>query len=347
MSERQSLLCSNECLDESERIGNKSSKTKTLEEVNENNIIDKQSINSLIQSFDEECNQNIGTNGEKVIDSKSCDNNLTQSKFESKSIEKSIHKEKRSEIELNVSEDNESITAFDTDIDSSQTEIDSHFDDKKKRNKTVNKSNCLSNKFKCDFIGCEKIYKRKHSLKDHKLSDGNANFKCDFIDCNYKTYNKKYLREHQMRHSEEKRFNFDECKASFKFKRNLNKNKGHNSIGVESVLKCDSITGSCDQNVKNESQFECNENGCQMKFKFRSELNEHKKRKHSKSTQIFKCDSIGCSFTTNNWANLKNHQKIDDLQWFHFVVTLIVNAHKQPIKAYLRQRLRITLKTSP
>jgi hypothetical protein len=277
------------------------------------NIIDKQSINSLTESLDKECNQNIDTNGEKVNNSKSCDNNETQSKFESKSIE-SIDKEKRSEIESNVSEDNESITAFDIDIDSSETEVDSHFDNNK-RKKTVKKSNSLFKKFKCDFTGCGKIYRHKKSLNDHKLSHGNANLKCDFIDCNYKTYNKKHLREHQMRHSGEKRFNFDESSASFKFKSNLikHKNKGHNSIGVENFLKCDSITGSCDQNIKNESQFECNENGCQMKFKFRWELNKHKKRKHLKSTQFFKCDSVGCSFTTNNSANLKKHQRIHDL----------------------------------
>jgi hypothetical protein len=77
----------------------------------------------LTESLDKECNQNIDTNGEKVNNSKSCDNNETQSKFESKSIEQSIHKEKRFQIELNVSEGNQSITAFDTDIDSSQTEV--------------------------------------------------------------------------------------------------------------------------------------------------------------------------------------------------------------------------------
>ncbi len=63
----------------------------------------------------------------------------------------------------------------------------------------------MSNKFKCHFIGCGKVYKRKDSLRGHKLSHGNVNFKCHFIGCDYKTYNKKYLREHQMRHSEEKR----------------------------------------------------------------------------------------------------------------------------------------------
>jgi hypothetical protein len=94
--------------------------------VNQNNIIDKQSINSLIQSLDKECNQNIDTIGEKVNNSKSCDNNETQSKFESKSIEQSIDKQKRCQIESNVSEDNECITAFDIDIDSSETEVDSH-----------------------------------------------------------------------------------------------------------------------------------------------------------------------------------------------------------------------------
>ncbi len=91
--------------------------------MNRNNIIDKQSINSLKQSFDKECNEDIDTNGHKLNNNKSCDNNETKSIFESKSIEQTIDKEKRFEIELNVSEDNESITAFDTDIDSSQTEV--------------------------------------------------------------------------------------------------------------------------------------------------------------------------------------------------------------------------------
>jgi hypothetical protein len=44
-SEEESLLCSNECLDESERIENKSSKPMTSEEGNENNFVGKQSIN--------------------------------------------------------------------------------------------------------------------------------------------------------------------------------------------------------------------------------------------------------------------------------------------------------------
>jgi hypothetical protein len=85
--------------------------------------------------LDKECNQNIDINGEKVNNSKSCDNNETQSKFESKNIE-SIDKEKRPQIESNVSEDNQSITAFDIDINSSETEVDSDFDDNNKRKKT-------------------------------------------------------------------------------------------------------------------------------------------------------------------------------------------------------------------
>jgi KRAB domain-containing zinc finger protein len=313
LSEEESLFCSNECLDESEKLENKSSKTKTSEEVNENNIIDKQSINSLIKSFDKQYNKNIDTNGEKVNNSKSCE---TQSRVELKGseslTEEYIDFEIKCENEPNVCE---SISFIDIDIDSSETEVDSHFDDNNKRKKTVKKSNSLSKKFKCDFTGCGKIYRHKKSLNDHKLSDGNANFKCDFIECNYKTYNKNYLREHQKTHLREKRFNFNECKASFKFKSNLIKhqNKGHNSIGIDNVLKCDSITDSCDQNFKNESQFECNENGCRMKFKFRWQLNKHRKRKHSNSTQFFKCDSIGCSFSTNNSENLKKHQNIHDL----------------------------------
>ncbi len=308
-SEEESLL-RNECLDESKRLEDKSSNTKTSEEINEKNI-DKQSINSLIESFDKECNENIDTNGEKVNNSKSCE---TQSRVELKDseslTEEYIDFETKCENEPNVCE---SISFID--IDSSETEVDSDFDDNNERKKTVKKSNSLFEKFKCDFTGCGKIYRSKKSLSFHKLSHGNANLKCDFIECNYKTYNKNYLRKHQKTHSGEKRFNFDECKASFKFKSNLieHKNKRQNSIGIENVLKCDSITGSCDQNFKNESKFECNENGCQMKFKFRWELNKHKKRKHSKITQFFKCDSIGCSFSTNNSGNLKKHQRIHDL----------------------------------
>jgi hypothetical protein len=58
------------------------------------------------------------------------------------------------------------VTHFDVDFDSSQTEIDSHFDDNNKRNNTINKSNYFSkensdlsknkNTFICDFVVCDK-----------------------------------------------------------------------------------------------------------------------------------------------------------------------------------------------
>jgi hypothetical protein len=225
--------------------------------------------------------------------------------------------------QLNGSEDNESITAFDIDIDSSETEIDSHFDKKKKRKTTVKKSNSLSKKFKCHFIDCEKVYKRKHSLKNHKLShDLNAiqRVKCDICSNTYESITPfKSLKEHQKRKHfqlfpELKILNCEKCDFKTKSVSHLNEhNERHKSKENNNLFKCEfenCLKSYSKMQTLNDHKrtkhlgivYKCEFENCEKVFRDRDGLRRHKFR--HKGIKNFVCNECGKSFFENKYLNI-------------------------------------------
>ena len=61
--------------------------------------------------------------------------------------------------------------------------------------------------FKCPFDGCDKSFKSKVALNNHKMNhDKSQEYSCDWPGCEYKSYNKQNIGRHAVIHSDDKPF---------------------------------------------------------------------------------------------------------------------------------------------
>jgi hypothetical protein len=179
---------------------------KSDKKIAENNC----ELNNGSNDKNKECNQNIDTNEEKVNNNKSYNSCETQSKTESKDskrlTEGSVGYHNKSKTESHVS-----LNDFNVDIDSSQTQTDSHFDDNNKTNKTINKSNYSSkrnshlsknkNTFICDFVVCDQTFDSLKSLEKHRLIHSDAKLlKCPHSGCRFVAKRLSHLVRHKTIH---------------------------------------------------------------------------------------------------------------------------------------------------
>ncbi|CAG2110660.1 unnamed protein product [Medioppia subpectinata] len=178
----------------------------------------------------------------------------------------------------------------------------------------------LNKTFACDFNECQKVFKTKSSLSQHKLivhsiEDKNKIYlKCFWPKCQYKTTKKWTLKTHQLSHSEVKQIksDFNNCNKNYK---------------LSNVFKSSTKTFKCDYNQcnkilssrrnlfrhkscvhLNEKKFKCNEENCGKSFCSQSQLNDHMKR--HLNIKLHKCIHNNCNQRFVTKQELRSHLKL-------------------------------------
>ena len=143
--------------------------------------------------------------------------------------------------------------------------------------------------FVCPRSNCNKTFKRKGDLKQHKRKQhSDKRFKCDECDQSFRT--EYSLRSHKTIHSKILKFQCDEenCGKKFHEKNLLRLHK----IRVHMKLK----------------RHKCIHNNCDKAFFSSTDLKEHVRHKHS-TERPFKCNFENCNHSTKSEGNLNKHKK--------------------------------------
>ncbi|XP_054165708.1 zinc finger protein 813-like [Oppia nitens] len=156
-------------------------------------------------------------------------------------------------------------------------------------NGSNNQQKCLPlNLYKCDVNDCNKLFRHKSSLSQHKrIHFDEKLFKCDVISC-YKCFtSKRYLNQHKIVHSMEKPFkcDVDNCNQLFRHKSSLSQ---HKRIHFD------------------EKRFKCDVNNCNKIFATKRHLSQHIV-KHS-DEKPFKCDANDCNKLFSHKSSLIKHK---------------------------------------
>ena len=178
--------------------------------------------------------------------------------------------------------------------------------------------------FKCTIDGCDKWFKTKDYLYEHKklIHTIEKRFKCDL--CDYKTNCKTNLTHHLSRHSSDRPYKcpIRGCNKTFKSKKSLktHKSPSHSSFQTIQLYECNScdfITNSkpklsIHQNIHSEDkQFECQL--CHEWFNSEHVLDVHRLQTHP--NKHFFCDFPDCgkSFSSNQYLKVhKNNTHFND-----------------------------------
>lgn len=194
---------------------------------------------------------------------------------------------------------------------------------------------------KCDYVGCDKSYKRPYDLKVHKRTHtGEKPYKCEWDGCNMAFIDRGSLTKHKRIHSNEFPYMCDECDyrsnvlADLKRHKYIHKDKiilctyegckyrtttthalkVHNRIHTgEKSYSCDysdcnyvcssaSMLKSHKHTHSEDRPYKCTE--CKMSFKSLGNLKKHIKTHEEKT---LKCNELGCNFTCHRTDSLKMH----------------------------------------
>ena len=118
-------------------------------------------------------------------------------------------------------------------------------------------------RFKCGFNGCEKVFKSKHYLQNHRYqvhkSDNKKKFTCYWPECGVSFSLKDKLNSHINQHKNEKPYVCDwpECEANFTGSRELS-----------------------DHRNKHLKPYKCQSIACNLRFSSKPEMLKHLKSKH-------------------------------------------------------------------
>ena len=143
--------------------------------------------------------------------------------------------------------------------------------------------------FVCPQINCNKRYKRKFELKEHKrIHCSDKPFECE--ECNQRFKLKSHLKAHKLIHSNVKQFIYDvnDCNKSFRYKSNLNDHKIRNHSDIK--------------------RHKCFHNNCDKRFVTSTELKQHICHKHSTET-LFECNFHNCNSSFKSQITFNNHKK--------------------------------------
>lgn len=114
--------------------------------------------------------------------------------------------------------------------------------------------------FSCDFDGCDKSYKTKSALHNHRIYHTEEKWHCNY--CQKKFHFNFLLQQHETTHlgvKEGKTFDCDICKKKFNTRNKLTKHRG----------------------IHDSNQYACKKDGCNFKGNLRRYLIAHMKRMHS------------------------------------------------------------------
>ena len=148
--------------------------------------------------------------------------------------------------------------------------------------------------FVCNQIGCDKTFKTKSKLTQHKLTHSSVkSFGCN--KCGKRFTRKSVLISHTFCHSDERQFrcDFKGCDQSFSHKTGLYHHKQRTHIGIK--------------------RHKCCYNNCDKSFYTSYELKEHIGYKHS-TERPFKCNLHNCNLTFKSSKNLHKHKKVVHLK---------------------------------
>ena len=174
----------------------------------------------------------------------------------------------------------------------------------------------------CQMDECYKQFKTELSLKDHqkRIHLWEKRFACSQPNCAFKAINKSSLKTHMFNvHSDERPFvcDFEGCSKSYKSSQQLN-------IHIE--------------NHSSERKYKCLSDDCEKTFKSANSLRVHTLWTHS--SQLLSCDWPGCEYTCKNRQCLRNHQVVHTSERkFLCVWPQCGKAFKN--KSYLDKHLRI------
>lgn len=114
--------------------------------------------------------------------------------------------------------------------------------------------------FLCDFSGCNKTYKTKSALHNHRIYHNEEKWHCNY--CSKKFHFNFLLQQHETTHlgvKEGKTFDCSICKKKFNTRNKLTKHRG----------------------IHDSNQYECKREGCTFKGNLRRYLIAHMKRMHT------------------------------------------------------------------
>ncbi|XP_054167596.1 zinc finger protein 62 homolog [Oppia nitens] len=185
-------------------------------------------------------------------------------------------------------------------------------------------------KYRCDRDGCDKVYDKEKSLKQHYYIQHNTKrqFKCYVDGCDQTLANKNQLKSHiQIKHnitttSKCRPFKCDKCDKTYTNRSNVKKHQKYIHSDIPREFKC--RYDGCDKVFRFEStrkqhylrhenlwfrRFKCDVDGCGKSFYRRAHLNEHTTYLHS-NDRPFACEWPGCDKRFKLMENLKQHREI-------------------------------------
>lgn len=123
-----------------------------------------------------------------------------------------------------------------------------------------NKHSNNERNFQCDFPGCDKTYKTKSALHNHRIYHNDEKWHCNY--CSKKFHFNFLLQQHETTHlgvKEGKTFDCEICDKKFNTRNKLTKHKG----------------------IHDSNQYSCSKEGCTFKGNLKRYLIAHMKRMHT------------------------------------------------------------------